>query len=406
MLVSFLMPVYNKEVYLAESIEAVLGQTHKELELIIVDDKSKDGSLDVAKHYAKADKRVKLVSIPKNMGVAFCRNFAREHAHGKILLVNDADDMSYRDRAENTVKFFEKNPEVDMCYGHARAIDQNLTYIGDRMAPDFSINQLKRENLITHSTVAFRSNLPTRYRPSKRYIDDWFFYLDVCVDGNTIELLPEFLSVYRAVPDGLTFDSGYMTRKKKNERKALVAEFASLDDDLSVKVKESSEQSMRMMHILQAIKSRTDVLDAGCNGGYLMKHLLKKGCRVKGIDIATNLVEKCRRDGLDVVRDSVMTHKPKRKYDYIVLGDILEHYDQDDMKKIVTRMLSNLTWRGEIIITVPYRYNQFGAEYVDEHVRNYMMKDFVDAFPKNKIVSKPLIMEGEAMPLWELIRIS
>ena len=42
MLVSFLMPVYNKEVYLAESIEAVLGQTHKELELIIVDDKSYD----------------------------------------------------------------------------------------------------------------------------------------------------------------------------------------------------------------------------------------------------------------------------------------------------------------------------------------------------------------------------
>ncbi len=79
------MPVYNAGAYLAPAIESVLGQTLRDLELIIVDDVSTDGSLDVARGYAAKDSRVRVMAMENNGGPGIARNRGIDAARGEYL---------------------------------------------------------------------------------------------------------------------------------------------------------------------------------------------------------------------------------------------------------------------------------------------------------------------------------
>ena len=90
---SVIMPVYNAEKYLDESILSVLNQTYKNWELIVVDDASTDKSLSVIKKHAKFDKRIKILTNSVSRGAGISRNLAVDSATGEYLMFLDADDM-------------------------------------------------------------------------------------------------------------------------------------------------------------------------------------------------------------------------------------------------------------------------------------------------------------------------
>lgn len=90
-LVSVIMPVYNVEKYLEESIDSVINQTYKNFELLIIDDGSTDSSLQIAKKYSK-DARINIFTI-KNVGLSAARNFGIENASGDYLYFVDSDDF-------------------------------------------------------------------------------------------------------------------------------------------------------------------------------------------------------------------------------------------------------------------------------------------------------------------------
>ncbi len=100
-LVSVLMTVYNREKYIAEAIESVLASTYTNWELIIVDDQSKDNSLEIAKSYEAKDNRIKVYVNEENLGDYPNRNKAASFAKGKYLKYVDADDLIY----EHTLKY-------------------------------------------------------------------------------------------------------------------------------------------------------------------------------------------------------------------------------------------------------------------------------------------------------------
>jgi len=403
MLISFLMPVYNKEPWLAEAIESVLGQTHKDIELVIINDNSKDGSLDVAEFYAKKDKRVKVYSNVKNIGVADSRNRARQFATGKIFCVADGDDLSVKTRAEVAIAFFKKRKDADIMYGNAKVVGEGNYDLGDRKARDLSLSQLKRENHITHSTVSFRDAAPT-YREGLRYIDDWYFYLDAALSGSKFGFVDNILSIHRITPDGLTQKGGFMTKSKERLRKNLTDEFSGIDDDLTDKM-ERPIQVIRKKALLKAVKSackKGKVLDVGCNGGYMIKALNSKGYTASGVDIATNLVRKCIADGLNVKRKSLFTPFDDI-YDIGLACDVLEHYHRDDVKKAVTNLLKSCK---KLIISVPYKHGIYASERYADHVEDYTVGDFITMLPDRKVTSVPVFLEGDAVPIWELITIS
>lgn len=109
-LISVIMPLYNAERFVCESIENVLRQTVGDFELIVIDDALTDASAEIARAYAAKDDRIVLIS-----GAARTRNRALDAARGKFITFMDADDLCSPERFAKQLAFFERHPQTDIC---------------------------------------------------------------------------------------------------------------------------------------------------------------------------------------------------------------------------------------------------------------------------------------------------
>lgn len=105
-LISIIIPVYNAEKFLDETINTVLNQTYKNFELILVNDGSKDKSVDVIKKYN--DKRIKLIDNKNNKGAALSRNDGIRKAKGRYICFLDADDLWNKEKLEKQISFMKE----------------------------------------------------------------------------------------------------------------------------------------------------------------------------------------------------------------------------------------------------------------------------------------------------------
>ena len=113
LLLTVLMPVYNAEKFLAESISSILKQTYSDFELLILDDGSTDNSLKIIKAYAKEDKRIKILVNKTNQKQAKCRNRLLKNSKTKFIAWMDADDISLEDRLQTQMDFLKQNSKID-----------------------------------------------------------------------------------------------------------------------------------------------------------------------------------------------------------------------------------------------------------------------------------------------------
>lgn len=408
MKVTFTIPTYNKGHYLAESIESALSQTHKDIEVIIYDDRSMDGSEFLCKHYTANHSNVKYFRSNFNIGVGVTRNMAWHEATGDIICVQDGDDISPENRAELVVKFFEENEDTDILYGSCGLIDGMGVFRNRMPAEDFSISKLKKDNYIQHPTVAYRRNLPVRYR-AVRYIDDWYFYLDCVMENIKFSKINDILGFYRPLNEGLTLKKGYKNNQKAMLRNSLIEEFSDIDDDVSKQLfDKNSTQYVRMKAIERSVPEGSKVLDVGCNGGSLLHHLKQqKKCKCYGYEIARNLVTICNQKDLDVIREDILKFVMEdAEFDRIILGDILEHYIDVDVKLILENCAKMLKKGGSIVVTVPSKYGFYSKEHNPDHKRDYEADDFRDMFINWKIIDKPITVKDYAVPMWLLVTIT
>ena len=394
MKISFCIPIFNKELYLNECLVTVMSQTHTNFEVILVDDASTDGTQEICEYYANKDKRVKYRRNAFNRGVGYTRNLARDMATGDIILVQDADDMSFKDRAERVVKFFKAYPKTDIMYGSCLTIDWNNRQLSLNQSQDFNISKLKKDNYISHPTVAYRKRVDIKYRNVK-YIDDWYFYLDCFKAGYKFGVTKDVLSTYRLTYEGLTLAGGYLTPDKVKARKKIIKEFDDLEVDLDHVLKTSPVQKVRIKKILKEIPRKSCVLDIGCNAGYIMQRIEKKGCCVTGVEKSNYLCDIAQRKGL-----SVHPGMPNGDYDVVLLCDILEHYGKNDARKLVHAALNRLWKGGKLIITVPYKHGTFSTSYVKEHVADYTEEDLKEFVNGHDIKISPIFHSISAVPEW------
>ena len=108
-LVSVIIPAYNIEKYVAETIESVLNQTYKNWEIVITDDCSTDRTIDVIEKYASRDARIHLWKLDKNSGAAAARNNSIKQARGRYIAFLDGDDWWYPTKLEKQIQFMEEN---------------------------------------------------------------------------------------------------------------------------------------------------------------------------------------------------------------------------------------------------------------------------------------------------------
>jgi hypothetical protein len=117
-LVSVLMTCYNREKFLPAAIESVLWQTFEDFELIIVDDRSTDGSVEIAREYARRDSRIRVVVNETNLGQFANRNYAITLARGQFIKYHDSDDVMYPYTLAMIVGPLAAEPkaEIAMCH--------------------------------------------------------------------------------------------------------------------------------------------------------------------------------------------------------------------------------------------------------------------------------------------------
>ncbi len=110
--VSVLMTSYNREKYIAAAIESVLVQTYRDFELLVVDNRSSDQSVAIARGYAERDPRVKVLVNERNLGQFGNRNRAATHAMGRFLKYHDSDDLMYPHCLATMVRLLEEEPRA------------------------------------------------------------------------------------------------------------------------------------------------------------------------------------------------------------------------------------------------------------------------------------------------------
>ena len=116
LLVSCIIPVFNGERYLREAIDSVLAQTHRSLEIIIVDDGSADGTRAVVANYGDQV----LYLWQSNAGPAAARNLGLSVATGEFVAFLDADDLWHAEKLELQMARFAARPELDFCVAHVQ----------------------------------------------------------------------------------------------------------------------------------------------------------------------------------------------------------------------------------------------------------------------------------------------
>lgn len=120
--VSIIIPVYNTEAYLAKTLDCLLKQTLREIEIICINDCSQDNSLKILKEYSQKDKRVKIIDLKKNQGAAIARNKGLEIACGEYLGFVDSDDIVDNDFYE---KLYQKSIKTgaDITKANCKIVD-------------------------------------------------------------------------------------------------------------------------------------------------------------------------------------------------------------------------------------------------------------------------------------------
>ncbi len=212
MKVSIVVPVYNNEKYLHKSIDCILKQTCSDIEIILVNNGSKDGSLGICREYAACDSRVVVIDIPGNVGAGAARNAGIDVAHGEYIVFLDADDWyeprmvekllaavwdfdsdvgicGYETYVENVG---DKNKEVFSSASRRLSTVADVRNFFSKTFPDgmagFLWNKIYKVSVIRENNIRF---------PNTERLEDGFFNIDFFASAKSCVVISDVLYHYR-----------------------------------------------------------------------------------------------------------------------------------------------------------------------------------------------------------------
>lgn len=134
-LVSVLLPVYNASQFLKDSLQSVKAQTHKNIEIIAIDDKSTDQTYKILKSFKKKDPRIRLYRNKKHYGLAVTLNRAVKKAKGQFIAFMGAKDIIEKERIKTQLEFLLTNPKVVGVGTQCMFIDKKNKNMGNSLFP-------------------------------------------------------------------------------------------------------------------------------------------------------------------------------------------------------------------------------------------------------------------------------
>lgn len=268
--VTVVMAVYNAAQFLHEAVASVLGQTYRDLELIVVDDASSDSSLAILE--AVDDSRVRIIRHEINKGASLSRNDALAAAQGEFVAIMDADDVCAPTRLERQIAFLDAHPLIGLV---GCAVYDNIDINGEVLHTSYAPeeNQAIQRTLMErwcffHSSLTFRRALYERvggYRKEFEPAEDHDFILRL-LEHSQAHNLNERLVTYRLNPKGLSV-AGYRYVDELREVAMHLAQRrrSGQPEDLDREIIRSREQTHRedmSSGFTAAVQSRRDSWDA------------------------------------------------------------------------------------------------------------------------------------------------
>ncbi|NEO78321.1 glycosyltransferase family 2 protein [Moorena sp. SIO4G3] len=222
-LVSVIIPAYNTEQFIEITLQSVLSQTYKNMEVIVVDDGSQDRTAEIVQSIAKQDQRVILLQQP-NLGVAAARNLGIKNAKGDYIAPLDADDIWYPQNLEKQVKrFLATERSVGLVYAWSADIDAENSLTGDFRAS--TIEGKVYKTLVCHNFLGNASASVIRAScfetvggyncqlkaQQAQGCEDWELYLRIS-EHYEFAVVPEFMIGYRKIVSSMSRDYSQMAK--------------------------------------------------------------------------------------------------------------------------------------------------------------------------------------------------
>ena len=196
-IISVVMPVYNGEKYLDESIQSILNQTYKDFELIIINDGSADNSLEIIEKYKQLDKRIVVISR-ENKGLIKSLNEAIEQSKGSYIARMDADDISLPTRFEEQLKFM-KDEKLDMCGSWVEPFENDKSF--DIWKYPENHNNISFRlffvSSFAHPSVMFKSDVFKVLKYENEVAEDYRLWCDMVINGFKLGNIQKVLLKYR-----------------------------------------------------------------------------------------------------------------------------------------------------------------------------------------------------------------
>jgi len=208
------MPVYNGEEYIAEAIQSILAQTFADFELIIVDDGSRDRSVEIIREYMNRDERIRFLRHETNRGRTDARNTAIAAVKGQYVTFMDCDDVSLPERLRKQVDYLESHPELGGAGAWGRTVRHD-------MSPYWRIYHVPSQHALIAwemffdeaflgATLMYRRDVLVSaggFEPGRRYVDDRELQFRLIADANVrFGNVTEELYIYRIHNQPKTYD--------------------------------------------------------------------------------------------------------------------------------------------------------------------------------------------------------
>lgn len=206
-LVSIITVYYNRKEYINESIQSLLDQTYENTEILIVDDGSSDGTLNILNRFS--DNRIRIISH-ENMGFVRSIKKAIDMSKGEYIAIHGSGDISHANRIERQLDFLVKNLDVGVVsnFAYQMTVDGNRRLIKNSFVSQNYIEQLLDKSILIHGSAMFRKDIYYKaggYREFFKFGQDRDLWLRMC-EVTKPYVLPEILYTMYILPGSVSDD--------------------------------------------------------------------------------------------------------------------------------------------------------------------------------------------------------
>jgi glycosyltransferase involved in cell wall biosynthesis len=226
--VSIVLATYNGEKYLREQLDSLLSQSHKNIEILIGDDQSTDGTVSIVKEYQKNHPFIHVYQHEHNLGCDKNFEFLCSKAEGDYIAFSDQDDLWHQDKIKNLLQNI---GECDLAYGPSQLVNRDGFDLGKTLLQRNGISPVEGrliKFLMKHNTVSghamlckasfIKQNLPIQVSRINGHDDIFFdYYFALCANfQNGIKYVPDAITFHRMHENNLTNNKN-LTQNKNGE---------------------------------------------------------------------------------------------------------------------------------------------------------------------------------------------